>query len=198
VVVVLADGETDTLAYCVAGFLLEIRKQSNILFDRLKASFHIPNLVMNIFRTIHREGDMHVANPAQILSEPIEDGPVGVDRKKDSFAVYVFQEVNDSFEEKRLTTPYQDKPDLMVSDFVNQAFPILQSHSFPGINSAIEDVSLLAPLAAHSASKIARVCEGERNKLWEIHAYTLLRISEEYSLKMKDFTVGVFYFMESK
>lgn len=75
----------------------------------------------------------------------------------------------------------------MKSDFINQTFPILQRHSFAGVDRAIENVSLFAPLATHSTSKIACVCDGEGYELWEIHVYALLHISKEYWLTMKDF-----------
>ena len=117
---------------------------------------------------------MHIAYSAQIFGIPIEESAVGIDRKEDSFVVYVLEELDNSFKEKRLTATHQNEPDLMKGDFINQTFPILQQHSFAGINSAVEDVSFFAPLATHSTSKIACVRDGEGNELWEIHAYALL------------------------
>jgi hypothetical protein len=91
----------------------------------------------------------------KLSSKPVEDGPVGVNRKGNPLCVYVLQELDDSFEEKRLTASHQNKPDIVMCDLVDQFLPVVQRHVLPGIYSATTNISLVAPLAAHSAAKIA-------------------------------------------
>ena len=87
---------------------------------KLPVSFS--HLIVDFFRSIHRECDVHIGDGAQIISILLQLGSVCIDRKEDSLTVDVLQEFDNSFEEKGLTAADQNKSDFVLSDFINQAF----------------------------------------------------------------------------
>jgi hypothetical protein len=167
VVVVLADGEADTLAYGIAVLFLQLREQLDIPFYLPEASLLVSHLVMDFFRSIDGKGDVHPTDGAEMLGKAIEEGSVGVNGEEDPPSMDVLQKFNNPLEKKRLTATNQDKSDLALSDFIDEPLPILQRHALPRVNGAVADISLFTPLTAHLAAKITGVGDCEGNELWK-------------------------------
>jgi hypothetical protein len=101
---------------------------------------------------------VHVIDSAEIIDESLQERPVRVDRNKYPLTIDILKKFNDPREKKGFAAAHQDKSDLVMRRFINHPIP---------------DISLFAPLAAHSATKIAGVCDGERHELWKVHGCLL-------------------------